>query len=216
MKLAPQLANLGVGVWIGNKEACDEHGGEFTDILHVWHSCNLTHRCDHVAAGKTEGLVVEYLDGQSLTTANKTIDEIATFSRQAGKLLIHCFAGTYRSPTLALIALRARGVDIFQAMADIQRAMWTGYAIPRAAHFHDVPVREILEWSAKSGQNTGNGPSWLMIFGALFNRSIGDPFLQQDHDEKRFSVNDIHWHLGRTADDLASQFPEMDLNKRIY
>jgi hypothetical protein len=152
-----QIANVGKDVWIGDTAACNLRGTQFPNIIHIWYENGLDRRCNcvaHLQADKNNGLrpgdiAIRYLDGQSLTMASMTIDEIARYSCCNGPILIHCVGGTYRSPTLAMIALVVRGMDVFDAMASIQRAAFTQYEVPRAVHFHNVPVLEIFEWASR-------------------------------------------------------------------
>lgn len=140
-----QLAPVGNDVWVGNFEACNATLGQFHQSIHVWHDYqNGNWRCNECLDPKGRGLIVRYCDGESLATI-ENLDRLISSCRIPGRLLIHCAMGTYRSPTLAVLAKAVRGCDPFQGMAEVARGTWGHYANRQVPFFNSVPIREIVE-----------------------------------------------------------------------
>lgn len=138
------LANVGNNIWIGNREAC--HTYKFRKVLHIYWSGKPEYNCDPISESiKGQHYKLDYLDGQSLIPMfdNLYFTGLKDFLSGNDEILIHCFAGTYRSPTLAILAKGLRGCDPFNAMAEIARATRSRYSL--FPHFHDVPISEICK-----------------------------------------------------------------------
>ena len=134
------------GVSVGDFEWCNANGEHYPNVIHVWKPENLTERraCQCVVTGQGNGLRIRYAEGDSLGTIDVPLSEIIAYARRPGDLYVHCAAGACRGPTIALLAMVARGVDPFQALACLYQADWVGRRI--APTLVQVPVQEILAW----------------------------------------------------------------------
>ncbi len=147
-----RLVDCGDDVWLGDFQACDAHLTEFDLAIHIWRPtneregrlCQVTR--DSRTGKNTSQLVLLYREGEPLSKASISIDEIAAYARRPGKLLAHCAAGAYRGPTLAILAKVARGCDPFTATADVARALHT---VGEGNLFGNHGVKAIYDFAVK-------------------------------------------------------------------
>lgn len=138
------FANVGHNIYIGNREACElgQHGMR---TLHIGWSEMPQHLCQYFLKPRSGDLTLDYLDGHSLEQIlGSRGNELRGFFQSSDPVFIHCFAGTYRSPTLAILAKGFRGGNPFMAMGEIASATRSRYGL--FPHFHDVPVSEICKY----------------------------------------------------------------------
>ena len=109
--------------------------------------------CDAIRAGA--GHVIEYTDCEPLP--RQTIEQVAAVSALGGKLLVHCAFGQCRGPTLALVALVARGVIPWHALHDVTVALWLRRRI--APHWCPAPLEAIFAWWGEGAPRRGNHES---------------------------------------------------------
>lgn len=154
----PQLASVGHGVWVGNHNACDIFRKQFSNeprlspkVIHVWHPTQPGHCSNmvgHPSMESSDNLVIAYREGDLFTEKQlQSVYDFAFVSSQiCPPLLVHCAAGMGRSPTLALVCKVARECNIFQAMGEVAKGMWTDYEIKAAPQFLTHPLRSVFEW----------------------------------------------------------------------
>ncbi len=124
-----RLIECSKGVWVGDFEACNAHLPEFALGIHVWKPQNIAENrvCKHarraINGEKGVHLVVTYSEGEPLSLAAVSIDSITKYARQPGKILCHCAAGASRGPTMAVLAMAARGMDPFKAIEIASRSL---------------------------------------------------------------------------------------------
>lgn len=145
--------NVGHGIYVGHCETCNAGAGSTKRVLHI-------HRNDHPNSGcqitrdlyDTSKSVVpipacdmelEYKDGESITNANRTWEEIENFFRNDNDCLVHCAVGQTRSPTIALIGKCVRGANVYEAVSDILGAIYRERGI--VWNICLTPMKEILE-----------------------------------------------------------------------
>ena len=146
---------IGQNILIAHRDFCPQWTGK---TLHIWRDDlpDASYSCQFVQARRAAGqsllpsvnpqhLLVHYKDGESLTTMNVSIEDIAQFSTGTHSLLIHCTVGQTRAPTLALIAKIVRGVSVYHALADIMQANWETRGV--VSNFCLTPVAEIFAWA---------------------------------------------------------------------
>jgi hypothetical protein len=134
------------GVGVGDFAACDVVGSRFGGrVVHVWKDEDRAGRlCAYVARGTLGGLVVRWREGHPLAEMDPGLGDFLAFVRPPGPLLIHCAGGACRSPTLAVLALIARGRTPHAAVRDVLTAVWDGYGV--VANLRDRPVMDIWGW----------------------------------------------------------------------
>lgn len=142
-----QVGDCGHGITVGNYLACDSLR-RFDRYVHIWHPYqDGKWHCQAMASRQDEAprdLFVEYSDGASLETmVGVTPFTVARFIGITPAVLIHCAHGTYRGPTLAVLALVARGVEILDALDRVNRACWDGYEARQVPFLNPIPIREI-------------------------------------------------------------------------
>jgi hypothetical protein len=130
-----RFAELGHGVAIGHQSAC-ARAGEFTRVIHIKDpgekSCpNATQ--DH--------LVVSLKNKTPL--GPRLIMCVYNYARNSDRLLIHCHVGMHRSPTLAVIALHARGLSLGTAEGIIVDATLGYEESPTMPHWEFSVMQEI-------------------------------------------------------------------------
>jgi len=137
---------IGYNVWVGPKQSCAAAGGEFDRVIHI-HRSDLRQICPALAKATRNDFFLDYKDGESLAALGDEFDEVWGFCREPGKLLVHCQAGQTRGPTLAVLALAARGTSPFQALGHVFEAVWNQRRIP--CNFVPAPIKDIVErWEA--------------------------------------------------------------------
>jgi len=138
-----QIALVGRGVSVGNFDACDRHAANFEKVLHVYHADQHGHcrSCDKRRPGD---MYLEYLEGTPISV--EVLDAIWDFAAGKEDMLIHCAAGLGRGPTLALVALAARGLPLYQGMGWVAQAMWDQYALPHTPQFLCKPLNDIFRY----------------------------------------------------------------------
>lgn len=153
------LAYVDADVWVGGKDACGATEAglhlRFDRVIHIWREDQATSGCWTVLnrAYGPRDLLVKYTENQSLSFSDTTPDLIAAFARQPGRLLVHCWGGVCRGPTVAVLALVARGVEYGRAVGDVARAV-AGYG---GEPFGNVALRDIARWAGSQAGRAGDG-----------------------------------------------------------
>ncbi len=155
-----RLVDLGKDIWLGDLHACDERSSEFPHVIHCWRDQHFEHHsCDHVRERRRAGLPmnsVEYTDDGGLLIKCVELQELpvgvphqlaAYVRNNTGPIFIHCAAGENRSPTLAVLALVARGMAMDEALCAVWRAvrsyggvLFTNFMLDNVAEWHAADV----------------------------------------------------------------------------
>lgn len=144
--MAANLATIGHDVWVGNFAACDARGQEFAGTIHIYRDeTDPTGVCKHVLGKQAGGLVVRYREGDPLDSMSVPVAEVIAYARRPGTILAHCAAGMCRGPTLAILAVMARGGDPHEAIAAVSRGLWHSYHDQTQPELHWRPLRDLME-----------------------------------------------------------------------
>ena len=142
-----QLAHIqikGLDLFIGNYDACNR--GEFPadcNQLHIWHDAQ-PGICYKQATQPINSICMEYKEHDLLT--NEQIEQVCTLARSGKPLFIHCAAGLGRSPTIAVLALTACGIEPWLAMSLIAEGMWKQYTIPHCPSYDCKVLNQIFSF----------------------------------------------------------------------
>ena len=167
-----RVVNVGHGIHVGHRDACDAGAGEHMPTLHIWRkdmhpgsSCRI---CQNVMAGERPlrkgGCILEYQDGDSFHAAlilgavHTHFDQQATFNylydwftlgHCNDAVLVHCTVGQTRGPTLAFFGKLARGATLAEAMGDVFSATYQSRGI--TVNWCLNPVSEIVVYFSRRG-----------------------------------------------------------------
>ena len=118
----PNRAVVRPWLTVGDLTSC----GTMADIgIHIYRS-DFAPRCDGLNRYK-ESLSFDYKDGEAFTPAMfSELDRCADRIRNAQlTVLVHCHAGVTRSASVAAYLLsRVEGLDIFDAISEVSKAIW--------------------------------------------------------------------------------------------
>lgn len=141
-----RVADCGHGVSVGSQFSCDDRGHEFDRRIHIQYP-DQPPPCRHVRPGD---LCITAVEKQPL--GFELLDRLAEFARQPGSLYVHCRAGMCRGPTVAVVALVARGLTVGQAMGAVADAMVSQYRwFPLAPEFYQPVINEVYQWANERG-----------------------------------------------------------------
>ncbi|KKW13282.1 MAG: hypothetical protein UY48_C0003G0104 [Candidatus Gottesmanbacteria bacterium GW2011_GWB1_49_7] len=145
---APRIAELGLGIIVGDRDACVLKQVQADRAIHIWRpDTHPKNSCFHgvppTPRDSLYSLYYEYRDGESLTKAGTDLDSLIEFCKGTDRLFIHCAAGQTRSPTLAVLALRVRGMCIGEAVGVVMQGIWESYKVVTNI-CHD-PMKDIWE-----------------------------------------------------------------------
>ncbi len=113
---------------MGDFEGCDARGHDFPNVVHVWSDLNRTEGrvCRCVSGPVPIGFPVRWSEGERLSAMSIPVDVVVAYMRKPGDLLIHCAGGACRSPVLAVLAMVARGDNVWGAIGHVFRRTWEG------------------------------------------------------------------------------------------
>lgn len=139
----PKLCDCGDGVWVGSAVACVEQNHKFDRSIHIYRD-DTGSVCPNHGDGENSLLVHwrEHDPVESVDLMRPSLAEVAAFAKVPGKLLVHCFGGVTRGPSVALAAKIARGCDPAKAGADIRAAFLRDRG--HKVWWHEHIVREII------------------------------------------------------------------------
>ena len=146
-----RFAHVGHDVWVGEWTACDAHSNEFPLQIHLWKPYNWKEKrfCKRCHASTEthngSGMAIEWVEGQRLAQMSVTVEEVAEYAKQPGKLFIHCAGGVCRSTTLCIVSKVARGANVFDAIRDIYSNLWDQYGNP--PDWCTKTIEDVLHWA---------------------------------------------------------------------
>jgi hypothetical protein len=119
---------------IGCLTACGQCPADI--CVHIWRD-DFPDKCSQ--RGYPRDIVIEYKDGDALSPEIK--DTMITLARSirirnreitsAAVVLVHCHAGQTRSPSIGAYLLSlVEGMDIFDSVAIVSRALWIQRRLP--------------------------------------------------------------------------------------
>ncbi len=105
-------------IWLGDKEACCN---VTMRTIHIWRNDYQDQRCNVIRINDIE---IDYKDGDSLHKMNITLYELYEKLKGNEPIFIHCQCCVTRSPHIALLALIARNIPLFEAINLIYSSMY--------------------------------------------------------------------------------------------
>lgn len=141
-----RLCYVGRNIWVGSQAMCDHRPRKFTSVLHI------------VSVGQSPCASVGPVDlvetmTEKIPLGLERIERIAGWASSPANspILIHCGAGMCRSPTVAIVALVARGEQPGLAMGAIADAMWRQYIEdPITPWWEHAVMQEIFWWTRQT------------------------------------------------------------------
>lgn len=136
-----RVADCGHGVSVGSQFSCDDRGHEFDRRIHIQYP-DQPPPCRHV---RPRDLCITLVEKQLL--GFELLNRVAVFATPPGTIYVHCRAGMCRGPTVAVVALVARGLTVGQAMGTVADAMVSQYRwFPLAPEFDQQVIDEVYRW----------------------------------------------------------------------
>lgn len=136
-----QICDVGRGVFVSGLDGCDAARLEFDQVIHIVHASRKPQDTCAAAAADSPH-TVEYTDCEPLRPG--VIDYVSGVAKLPGKLLVHCAYGQCRGPTLATVALMARGAAASEALHEVTVGIWRRRRI--MPHWCPAPMAQIFEW----------------------------------------------------------------------
>jgi len=125
---------LNKNIWLGDKESCCN---SIMRTIHIWRNDYPDQRCSML---RNNDIEIDYKDGDSLYKMNIPLYELYEKLKGTDDIFIHCQCCVTRSPHIALLALIARNVGLFEAIQLIYSSMYEFREIP---NFCRIPMQDI-------------------------------------------------------------------------